>query len=108
MNVRRFLILISFCMAGCVQQMDESLRQQLMDEALAERIKRYRDQKMKECHEETMAAALWAVDSAFRSDPILIELDSIDRPPPLQKPEKPPLVKPDRSIKLEPILKEEE
>lgn len=75
-----------------------------MDEALERRINQFKLHKSEECFEEVMQLAIAIVDSSFRVDPLIIQIDSTGRPPVPAKPTIPNFQVPSDSVRLAPLI----
>ncbi len=85
---------------------DHSAEQQvLMDRRLQDKINQFIADEMEKCTRELLTEASATADSVLRAtNPILIQIDSIERPPKPPKPPQPNFERPKDSIVIAPII----
>ena len=88
------------------QPPDHSAEQQvLMDRRLQDKLSKFISDEMKKCKQDLLIEASTTADSILRTtNPILIQIDSIERPPKPPKPPQPNFVRPKDSIEIAPII----
>jgi len=81
----------------------DQLAQQLLDQKINERLAQFTSVHLKDCEKDLMNDAIRTVDSLLRMNPILIRLDSLERPPKPVRPSDPAFDKPKEIEPLVPI-----
>ncbi len=102
----RWLLIGALLHLGACTQDREPLVQELVEEEVARKLADFIATEKAKCLQEVMEEASMATDSILRANPILIRLDSLDKPSRPEKPGVPPMEKPPDSIQIAPIPKE--
>ena len=102
----RYLCLLMLILAQACGPPDHSEMQAiLMEKRLDDRINQFIQDEKTKCKVDLMAEASRLADSLLRvSNPVLIQIDSIQKPPRPTKPEAPNFSKPADSVKIAPII----
>ena len=95
-----FLLLL---MSGC-QEKDDAIIQELIDQRIEERLTEYIMLEKQRCLARLLEEASAFADSILRANPVLIKLDSLQRPPVPLKPIKPTFERRKDSVKIAPII----
>ena len=82
----------------------QALVEPVIEQRIQERMKTIQKRSREKCYEELMEEALMAVDSLLQSNPLLVKIDSLTRPPIPEKPVEPILIRPKDSLSLAPLI----
>ncbi len=103
MNRYWFICLIFFCLLSCHDADRERMVEDLIQVKVKQRLDQFSRVSLQDCEKNLMNDAVRMVDSMLRLNPILIKLDSLQRPPKPEKPAKPAFAKPNETEALKPI-----
>ncbi len=101
---RVVLTIIGLSLASCQQADQEELKAQLIERRIEERLNQYVAVEEEKCLTSLMSEASEVADSILRANPILIRIDSLQRPPKPSKPLPPLFDRPKDSIVIAPII----
>jgi hypothetical protein len=93
-----------FLLAGCKQPDRDALVKPIMDKRLHDRLNEVRTREKLSCYEALMKDALKIADSLLRENPLLIKIDSLERPAKPLKPIAPEIQKPVDTVLLKPLI----
>lgn len=103
MNRYWFICFVFFCLHSCHDEDRERLVEELIQVKVKQRLDQFSRVSLQDCEKNLMNDAVRMVDSILRLNPILIKLDSLQRPPKPDKPPKPAFAKPNETEALKPI-----
>ncbi len=87
---------------GCVDDRDD-IAQEIIRSRIESRLGTYIKGEVRKCWEDLLIDASLAADSLIRTDPILVKLDSLQRPPKPVKPSPPLFERKKDSVEIAPI-----
>ena len=88
---------------GC-QDKDDIIIKQLIDQRIEKRLNEYITVEKQRCAARLLEEASELADSLLRANPVMIQLDSLQRPPVPIKPTKPIFERRTDSVKIAPII----
>ncbi len=104
----RFLLIALGLIVGCGPPDHSALQAVMMEERLDDRLSKFIANEKEKCRTELMAEASLLADSLLRAtNPILIQIDSIKKPPKPIKPAQPDFERPQDSMEIAPIIPKE-
>lgn len=86
------------------QDKDDIIIKQLIDQRIERRLSEYISVERQRCTERLLEEASQLADSLLRANPVMIQLDSLQRPPVPLKPTKPTFERRTDSVKIAPII----
>jgi hypothetical protein len=95
-----FLLILLF---GC-EDKDESVIKEMIDQRIEKRLNEYITIEKQRCKTRLLEEASVIADSLLRANPVMIQLDSLQRPPVPIKPTKPTFERRTDSVKIAPII----
>ena len=102
--MRFLLFTIPTILLACGQADQGILMQELMDRRVHERLTTFIESEKSKCKSSLLKEASQVADSILRANPILIQIDSLMKPPKPLKPPNPNFIRPDDTIKIAPVL----
>lgn len=104
--MNRYIVGIGFVfiLTNCQQPDRDALVKPIMENRLEERLTVIKEHERNKCYEELMEGAIKIADSLLRENPLLIKIDSLERPPKPAKPIAPEIQKPTDTVLLKPLI----
>lgn len=105
-NMRRLILLVFVgVLSSCSSDNDNSLRDQMIQQTVEDRIQRYTIEKNNSCREKALKEAGAIVDSILLAEARL-KRDTAGRPPIPEKPEIPEIVPVEDSLPVKPFFRD--
>lgn len=79
--MNRLLFILMLCMAGCIDKVPQSEKDEYVRQQIRSRIDKHIDKEKKNCDDRILESAQQWVDSTFRANPMKFLGDSIQIPP---------------------------
>lgn len=105
MNKIISLLILSLAWVSCDDDRD-AMAQQIITSRVQDRLNKYISIELDKCWQKLNADASLAADSLIRVDPILVKLDSLQRPPKPVKPSMPIFQRKKDSVQIGPLVTE--
>ncbi|NND09416.1 MAG: hypothetical protein HKN87_23835 [Saprospiraceae bacterium] len=103
MNELYSILIFGVIISACTDDRD-AIAQQIIASRIQERLQTYISIEVEKCWQEMHTEASLTADSLIRLDPILVKLDSLQRPPKPVKPNMPAFQRKKDSIEIAPLL----
>jgi len=103
MNKILSLLILSLAWVSCDDGRD-AMAQQIITSRVQDRLNMYITIELNKCWQEMNVKASLAADSLIRVDPILVRLDSLQRPPKPVKPSIPVFERKKDSVQIAPLV----
>lgn len=107
MRLQTFLLVgvLAFFLFSCSQENESSVREQVIQEKLNERVEQYKSEKRNACREKVLKAAGVIADSILLVEARL-KRDTSNRPPIPDKPELPKIIPIRDSVPVKPFFRD--
>jgi hypothetical protein len=102
--MRNIFVALLLIQISCGEPDHEALSQALIQRRVSEKINTFIAKEKEKCRNDLLIEASAAADSTLRANPILIQIDSLQKPPKPIKPPNPSFSRPKDTIRIEPIL----